>query len=57
MAASMRAFDSALSDAEVAAIAAGIDANRAGALLNPKKKRLKNDVGPDVHFAVLGDEP
>jgi hypothetical protein len=53
---SMRAFDAGLSDAEVAAIAAGIDANRAGAQLNPKKKPLKNETGPDVHFAVRGDE-
>lgn len=52
----MRAFDSGLSDAEVAAIAAGIDANRSGGQLNPKKKRLRNDVGPGVHFAVTGEE-
>lgn len=52
----MRAFDPALTDTEVAAIAAGIDANRAGAQLNPKKKRLKNETGPAVHFAVGGDE-
>jgi hypothetical protein len=42
VAATFRAFDPRLSDAEVRAIAVTIDENRAGAVLNPKKKPLHN---------------
>lgn len=54
IAASMRRFDSALSDADVATIAQGIDANRAGAArLNPRKATaLKNGDEPVTRFAV-----
>src|SRR5271156_2912479 len=52
-AAAMRAFDPQLTDADVTAIARGIDENRtAGARLNAKKKRLKNGDEPALRFAV-----
>lgn len=54
IAASMRRFDPALSDADVATVAQGIDANRAGAArLNPRKATaLKNGDEPVTRFAV-----
>ena len=49
----MRRFDAKLSDAEIETIAQGIDANaKAGAALNPKKKRLRNGDEPVATFAV-----
>jgi hypothetical protein len=50
----MRRFDPALTDADIVAIAAGIDANRdAAGVLDPKKKRLANADEPALHFAAL----
>lgn len=57
LAAGMRRFDPALSDADVRTIAQAIDANDAAArVLNPKKKRLKNGDAPVVRFIVAGGE-
>jgi hypothetical protein len=53
LAAGMRSFDPALGDAELATIAAGIDAMRdLGPQLNPKKKRLANGDQPVATFAA-----
>jgi len=53
IAVAMRRFDPKLSDAEVASIAKQLDDNaRAGAALNPKKKRLKNSDQPVTIFTV-----
>ena len=49
----MRRFDSTLSDAELATIATQIDDNAtAGAVLNPKKQRLKNSDEPATTFVA-----
>lgn len=47
-----RAFDPKLSDEEIVTIAKGIDDNRMGAALNPKKKRLRNSDEPVTRFAA-----
>jgi TRAP-type uncharacterized transport system substrate-binding protein len=53
----MRRFDASLSDDDVQTIAKAIDANNdAARTLNPKTKRLKNDVAPIVRFTVAGGE-
>jgi hypothetical protein len=53
IAATMRRFDPHLTDAELEAIARGIDENaRAGAALNPKKRPLRNGDDLVVHFTV-----
>ena len=53
LAASMRRFDPKLDDAELAIIAASIDDDLgAGAVLNPKKNRLKNSDEPVTRFAA-----
>lgn len=51
-AAAMRAFDPKLTDDEIAVIAKGIDDNRTGSALNPKKKRLQNGDEPVTRFAA-----
>jgi hypothetical protein len=53
IAATMRRFDAKLTDAELATIATQIDENAgAGAVLNPKKRRLKNSDEPATTFAA-----
>ncbi len=55
-AAEMRAFDPGLTAADIAAIARGIDAQRAlGAALVQKKKRFANDLAPIT--AVMPPDP
>jgi mono/diheme cytochrome c family protein len=52
-AATMRRFDPTLTDAELEAIARGIDENAAGAVLNPHHATaLHNSDEPVLHFAV-----
>jgi hypothetical protein len=48
----MRRFDPALSDAQIARIARDIDDGRAGEALNPKKKPLLNSDEPVTIFRV-----
>jgi hypothetical protein len=48
----MRRFDPALSDAQIARIARDIDDGRAGGALNPKKKPLLNSDEPVTLFRV-----
>jgi hypothetical protein len=57
IAASMRAFDPALSDAELDTIARGIDDNRRGAArLNPHRATaLRNGDEPVTRFSVRGE--
>jgi len=52
----MRAFDAALTDAQLVEIARGIDRSRAaGAALSPKKKRLANSVEPLTAVRIPGE--
>jgi hypothetical protein len=57
IAASMRRFDPALSDADLDKIAHGIDDNRRGeARLNPRRATaLRNGDEPVTHFSVKGE--
>lgn len=49
----MRAFDPKLTDAEIAAIAAGVEANwKLGDTINHKGRTLKNSDEPDPSFRV-----
>jgi hypothetical protein len=52
----MRAFDATLSDAQVDAIARGIDEARAhGAELSPTKKRLRNAIEPITAVRIASE--
>jgi hypothetical protein len=52
-AATYRRFDPSLTDSEIATIAAGIDDNvKAGAVLNPARKPLRNSDEPVTRFAA-----
>jgi hypothetical protein len=56
VAATMRRFDSKLSDAEIEKIARDIDdSSQLGAALNPKKTRLRNSDEPVTTFSVSGE--
>jgi len=52
IAATFRRFDPKLSDDELHKIAANIDQSRTGAVLNPKKKPLRNSDEMVVRFAA-----
>ncbi len=53
----MRAFDAALTDAQLDGIARGIDEARShGAALSPKKKRLANAVEPLTAVRIANEQ-
>jgi hypothetical protein len=52
IAATFRAFDPHLTEDELRKIARTIDDNRTGAVLDPKKKPLRNSDEPVVRFSV-----